>query len=447
MPATPFNTLDEALDWLFANTNYEQVKTFRYNTRTFNVERAEGILEALGSPHLAYPTVHIAGTKGKGSTSAMTAALLQAAGLAQVGLYTSPHLMRLEERIAVNFEPIGADDLRDCINAVREPVLRVTSRGIEMKPTFFEIFTVIGFLHFARKKVDAAVIEVGLGGRLDATNVVAPVVTGITPISYDHTTVLGDTLDHIAREKAGIIKPGVPLVVSKQEKEALDALLEVAENRSAPTLVYDRDFRAAGSDSRDFAVETPRARYEHLSLPLLGAHQRQNAASAVTMAEIACEALGLPLTADTVQSALAGVRWPGRVEVLSEDPPIVLDAAHNGASARALVEALQERFPGEKAVVILAIAAHKDQLRVVDALNAVAREFIVTTINSPRSATADELAEFVSSRTSVPVHREADRAAALALGRRLAGDGLLVITGSFYLAGELREMLLREQGK
>ena len=418
-----FKTIDEALDWLFANTNYEQVKTFRYNPRTFNVERAEDILKALGSPHLAYPTVHVAGTKGKGSTSAMTAAMLQAAGLAKVGLYTSPHLMRLEERIAVNFEPISSEDLRRCINVARGPVLAVTMRGIEMKPTFFEIFTVIGFLHFARVPVDAAVIEVGLGGRLDATNVVKPEVAVITPISYDHTSVLGETLDLIAREKAGIIKPGSPLVVSKQDGEALSAIEEVAASLGVAPIVFGRDFRVLGNDSSDFAVETPTRRYEHLCVPLLGAHQRQNAATAVTASEIACRSLGLDFTPDTARKALAGLRWPGRVELLSETPPIVVDAAHNGASAEALVEALSERFPGRKAVVILAIAAHKDQLRVVDALAGVAREFVVTTINSPRSASADELADFVRTRTSVPVHPEGDRAAALALGRLLAnGD-------------------------
>jgi dihydrofolate synthase/folylpolyglutamate synthase len=442
--STPFQTIDQALDWLFANTNYEQVKTFRYNPRTFNVERAEDILKALGSPHLAYPTVHVAGTKGKGSTSAMTAAMLQAAGLAKVGLYTSPHLMRLEERIAVNFEPVSSEDLRQCINAVREPVLAVTMRGIEMKPTFFEIFTVIGLLHFARVPVDAAVIEVGLGGRLDATNVVKPEVAVITPISYDHTTILGDTLDLIAREKAGIIKSGVPLVVGKQEAEALSAIEEVAASLGVRPLVFDRDFRVLGDDSSDFAVETPTRRYERLSVPLLGAHQRQNAATAIAACEIACRSLGLDFTGDTARKALSGLRWPGRVELISQTPPIVVDAAHNGASAEALVQALCERFPGRKAVIVLAIAAHKDQLRVVDALAPLAREFVVTTINSPRSASADELADFVRSRASVPVHAEPDRLAALALGRRLADGNLLVITGSFYLAGELRASLLKE---
>jgi len=466
MSQNSFATLSAALDWLFANTNYEQVKTFRYNTRTFNLDRTFQVLEILGNPHLAYPTVHIAGTKGKGSTSAMTACLLQAAGLHHVGLYTSPHLMKLEERIAVNFEPIAEDDLRDCISAARGPIESVTERGPEMKPTFFEIFTIIGFLHFARKRVDAAVIEVGLGGRLDATNCVQPIVTGITPISYDHTAVLGETLDLIAREKAGIVKSGIPLVVGKQEPEAFSAIAEVAQEKQSRLYAFDRDYCLSESPfglgccsglqspvsslascrpPEEFAVETPYTRYEQLNLRLLGGHQRRNAAMALTMSELACNVLGVPLPPAAARERLANLDWPGRVELFSVNPPIVIDAAHNGASAEALVAALEERFTGRKAVVILAIAAHKDQLRVIDALARIAREFVVTTIDSPRSEVADELAANVRAKVSVPVHVEPSRPAALALGRKLANSDLLVITGSFYLAGELRQLLLSER--
>jgi dihydrofolate synthase/folylpolyglutamate synthase len=376
----------------------------------------------------------------------MVAAILEGAGAAKVGLYTSPHLMKLEERIAINFEPIGEEDLFECLSAVKEPVEAVTAIGPEWKPTFFEIFTVVGFLHFARHKVDAAVIEVGLGGRLDATNVVAPAVTGITPISFDHTAILGDTLGLIAGEKAGIIKAGVPLVVGRQEAEALAIIAQVAAKRGAPVLVAGRDYGVEGASPGDFTVRTPRGRYEGLSIPLLGEHQRHNAAMAVTMAEIAAEKMGLVLTAGGLKAALAGLEWPGRAEVWSRKPGIVIDAAHNAASAKALVAALGEGFPGQKAVIVMAIAQHKDSEGVVEALSAVAREFVVTTLDSPRSTGPEELAETVRAKTSVPVHVEADRAAALALGRKIAGEGLLVITGSFYLAGELRGILARERG-
>ena len=445
MAQGPFADLKAALDWLFTNTNYEQKPTFRYNTRTFNVERTERVLQMLDYPHLAYPTAHIAGTKGKGSTSAMVAAILEAAGAGKVGLYTSPHLMRLEERIMINFEPIGGQALYECLSAVRGPVEEVTALGPEWKPTFFEIFTVVGFLHFAREGVDAGVMEVGLGGRLDATNVVAPRVTGITPISYDHTGVLGETLDLIAREKAGIIKPGVPLVVGRQEKEAFDAIIEVAAKRRAPVILLGRDYRLTAARTEGFSVETPRGRYDGLRLSLLGEHQRYNAAMAITMAQIAAERLGLAPSKETVARALSELSWPGRAEVWSEKPPVVIDAAHNAASAKALVEALGEKFPGQEAVVVFSIAQHKDSDGVVEALGRVAREFVVTTIDSPRSSPVEELTAAVRGRTSAPVHAEANRKAALALGRRLAGEGLLVITGSFYLAGELRQALLDER--
>ena len=445
MARTEFKTPKDALDWLFSNTNYEQKPSFRYNTRTFNVERTDRILQLVDNPHLAYPTVHVAGTKGKGSTSAMIAAILEAAGTGKVGLYTSPHLMRLEERIAINFEPIGERALFECLSAVRGPVEAVTEMGPEWKPTFFEIFTCVGFLYFAREKADAAVVEVGLGGRLDATNVVAPVVTGITPISFDHTAVLGDTLSLIAREKGGIIKPGVPLVIGLQEKEAYDAIIDIARKRIAPTFSYEADYRVSTVTREGFAVETPLARYDALLLALPGSHQRYNAAMAVTMAEIAAKKMGVTITADAVRKALSNLKWPGRVEVWSEEPPIVIDAAHNAASARALVEALGERFPGRKAVIVMAIAQHKDFEGVIEALCEVAREFVVTTIDSPRSTSPEALAAVASAKSAVPVHVVADRRGALEFGRKLAGAGLLVITGSFYLAGELRAILVRER--
>ncbi len=440
-----FSTLDEALKWLYSATNYEQKAQIRYNTRTFNLERTQRMLQMLGYPHTAYPTVHIAGTKGKGSTSAMTAAILHEAGGWKVGLYTSPHLMKMEERIAVDFAPIGDEALRACLSRVRSAVEAVTAIGPEWKPTFFELFTVAAFAHFAASKVDTAVIEVGLGGRLDATNAVRPVVTGITPISYDHTGVLGETLTAIATEKAGIIKEGVPVVTGVQEAEALSVIEETARKRGARVVRFGREYRLAEGAGGEFAVVTPEGRYEGLRLTLLGPRQRENAAMAVTLAEIASAKMGVILSEEAVRRALGGLVWPGRAEIWSEKPPIVIDAAHNAASARALVAALKEKFGDEKCVLVFAIAQHKDSQGVIEALADVASEFVVTTIDSPRSSTAEELAEAVSAKVDVPVSAVADRKEALALGRQLAGDGILVITGSFYLAGELREVLLRER--
>lgn len=444
MASKPFNTLDEALDWLFSSTNYEQKKVLRYNTREFNLERSRGMLEMLGDPHLSYPTVHVAGTKGKGSTCAMVTAILREAGLGNVALYTSPHLTTLNERISVNFKAISGGDLLKCLCRVKGPVEAVTARGPHMKPTFFEIFTVVAFLHFALKKVDAAVIEVGLGGRLDATNLVCPAVTGITPISFDHTAILGSTLAAIAREKAGIIKEGVPLVVARQEHEAFEAISAVATERAAPLVAYGRDYLLYEGPGRLFDVKTARRTYASLEVPLLGPHQRRNAAMAVTIAEIAGKSMRLPLREQTIRKGLGALAWPGRVELFGKTPPVVVDAAHNEASAQALARAIEEAFPGQRAVVVIGIAGHKDTEGVIDALVPIAREFVATTIDSPRSEDAGELAKRIRAKCALPVHSQGDRPKALALGRSLAGEGLLIITGSFYLAGELRQLLSNE---
>jgi dihydrofolate synthase/folylpolyglutamate synthase len=350
--------------------------------------------------------------------------------------------MSLNERIAVNFEPIDDASLFDCISRVKAPVDAVTAEALHMKPTFFEIFTVIAFLHFALKKVDAAAIEVGLGGRLDATNAVRPVVTGITPISMDHTAVLGGTLSAIAREKAGIAKRGVRLVVGRQEAEAFAAIEDSASLRGAPTVAYGRDyflFEGGGS----FDVRTPARDYRSLRVALLGGHQRRNAAMAVMLSEIAAEKIGIgPLEEKAVARALGEVEWGGRVELIQDSPPVVIDAAHNAASACALAQSIGEAFPGRKAVILVGIAAHKDTFGVIDALAPIAERFVATTIPSPRSESAASLSRRIESKCSVPVEAQADRGKALQRAMRLAGDGLLVVTGSFYLAGEVRAALL-----
>lgn len=441
MKPKPFADIDKALDWLFASTNYEQKRITRYNVRAFNLDRTLAMLALLDNPHLKYPTVHVAGTKGKGSTCAMTAAILREAGLGRVGLYTSPHLMHLGERIAVNSKSIGSRDLLECISRLAGAVEAVTADGLHMKPTFFEIFTVISLLHFARKKVDAAVIEVGLGGRLDATNCVQPVVTGIAPVSFDHTAILGSTLGAIAREKAGIIKHRVPLVVGRQQPAGLDAIAEIAADRRAPLLAYGRDYLLYEGPARRFAVGTPRRTYSNLVVPLLGSHQRQNAAMAVMLSEIAARGIGIPLKKEAVKTALAELQWPGRVELVRTYPPIIVDAAHNAASAQALVAAFRESYPGRKAVILLGIAGHKDTEGVIEALAPIAESFVATTIDSPRSMPAASLARAIRAKAALPTHTEADRPKALALAQTIAADAPLIITGSFYLAGELRPLL------
>lgn len=441
MATRPFNTIAQALDWLFSSTNYEQKKIVRYNARAFNLDRTEKILSLLGDPHLSYPTIHVAGTKGKGSTCAMVAAILRRAGLGKVGLYTSPHLVDLRERIRVNFRPIPPNALRQCLGLLKGPVEAVTATGLHMKPTFFEIFTVAAFLHFALKKVDAAVVEVGLGGRLDATNLVAPVASAITPISFDHTGILGTTLGAIAAEKAGIIKQTVPVVVGPQEPEALATIAAIARQRRAALVAYGRDYILYEAANGSFDVQTPHHLYRRFRLQLAGRHQRQNAATAIALSQIAAGKIGIRLTDGAVREALVALAWPGRVEIVRKHPTVILDCAHNAASARALASAFREVCPAAKAVILIAMAAHKDTGGTIDALSGIAAAFVATTIDSPRSAPPHELARCVRRQTNLAVYSEPDRRKALSLALRLAGTGPLVITGSFYLAGELRALV------
>jgi len=336
-----FNTYDQALDYLFTTTDYEKMSTYRYNLTTHDLARMEALLAELDDPHRQFPTIHITGTKGKGSTALMLASVFRAAGL-KVGLYTSPHLVDLRERITVNGSLISPDDFCRTMNDVARAVESVRQGFPDHPPTFFEIVTALGFLHFARQAVELAVVEVGLGGRLDATNVVMPLVSVITTVSIDHTIQLGNTIESIAREKAGIIKPGVPVVSGPQAGEALIVVEERARQLHAPLLLAGRDIDVSGIRAEEapglvFDLRTPRGWRRGVRLGLLGAHQAVNAAVAVAAAELAAERAAFPLTDEAVAEGLMEARAPARVELISGRPTIVLDAAHNPASARASV--------------------------------------------------------------------------------------------------------------
>src|SRR5262245_25772800 len=346
-------TLDEALDWWFAHANYEQ-RTPAAGDLTLGRMRA--LLAGLGDPHRRLRVLHVAGSKGKGSTSAMLAAVLQRAGY-RVGLFTSPHLCRLEERFQVDGRPITAAELSQLLGEVRQAVER--GRG---SPTFFEIATAVGLLHFVRRRVEAAVLEVGLGGRLDSTNVCLPVVSVITSISYDHTRTLGSRLEQIAREKAGIVKPGRPAVSGATAAEAREVIAAVCREKRAPLVELGRDVTftcTAGRVTRDSLVKpqvrvtTRQRRWPALEVNLLGEAQAANAALAVACVELLRHA-GWHVGDDAVARGLAEVVWPARMEVLSRRPFLVLDCAHNVASAEALAATLAESFPAGRRLLVFA---------------------------------------------------------------------------------------------
>ncbi|HTP00992.1 MAG TPA: folylpolyglutamate synthase/dihydrofolate synthase family protein, partial [Anaerolineales bacterium] len=306
-----------ALEYLYSFVDYSLKHSSELAKADFNLERMRSLMAEIGNPQDRYPTVHVAGTKGKGSVSALIASGMQAAGL-RVGLYTSPHLLDYNERIRIDTEPVSHEGLVELVESVKPAVARIP------KLTTFEITTALGFLYFARQHVDAAVIEVGLGGRLDATNVILPKVSVITSLSYDHMAVLGNTLAQIAREKAGIIKAGVPVVSAPQKDEALDVLVEVAESRKAPFTLVGQDvtFRPIhhSLDGQSLKVESGEATYT-FSIPLLGGHQVQNAAvAAAALWNLRSQRIGIP--DEAILQGFAMVRWPARFEVVRREPPV-----------------------------------------------------------------------------------------------------------------------------
>ncbi len=450
----PFATFDDAFAYIKRFTNYERLGLTRAVKGQLDLRRVRAALDALGAPDRAYPIVHVAGTKGKGSVCAMVASALQRAGL-RVGLFSKPHLIRLNERVALDGRPIPDEDFVAAMNALHPHLERRRRAGDPL--TFFELITALALLYFAERKADVVVLEVGLGGRLDATNVVTPAVAAITSIDYDHTHILGDTLEQIAHEKAGILKRDVPAVsgVSAREQPGPARVIRrVARERGARAL-YERgrDFHVhvhvhvhveapKDGDGDPFAVETWARRYERLTLPLLGRHQRLNAAVAVAALEALREATGLPITEEHVRSGLQGVRLRGRIEVLSEDPLIVLDVAHNPSSLRALRETLQARFPRRRVALLLAMSADKDLKGSLREILPIAERAVFTVTGQPRSASPHELlrlARALRPGLTGEAEPDLDRAFERALRHVEAHseEELLCVTGSFYLAGEV----------
>jgi len=383
----------------------------------FGLERMERALDALGHPERGYAVLHVGGTNGKGSTCAMAAAALEAAGH-RVGLYTSPHLVRFNERIQVEGAPIDDAALAAAIDEIRRACPWHDAAGDGERLTYFEFATLAGLLHFARAGVGAAVVEVGLGGRFDATNAIVPRVTAIARIGLDHTQLLGDTVEQIAFEKAGIFKPAVPAVVhGRQPPGALETLRAEAARRGAPFTVA--------------AAEYPGA----ISLP--GPHQRGNAA----LADAALRALagtGVALPEDAIARGIATARWPGRLEELGG---VLLDGAHNPQGAAALAAALHALHPGRPVELVLGVLADKDHSGMLAALVPAARRVHAVTPSSPRARPASELAR-AATAAGADAHAHASVAEAVACARAAARDGALVcVAGSLYLVGEARGLL------
>jgi len=437
-----FATYQDAIDWLFSATDYEKMRRVRYNADTFDLARMTALLRRLGPPHEGRRFIHIAGTKGKGSTATMVNEVLRAAGH-RVGLYTSPHVTDMRERVRLNGEMISEDTLRDVIGRVRSAVEAVAAEPNRTAPTYFEILTAVALVYFRDTNADAAVLEVGLGGRLDATNVVTPLACGITSISIDHVAQLGHTLEEIAGEKAGIIKPGVPVVSAPQSAEALAVVERVAADRGAPLWIVGREIEIADFDHEAagngvgsrVTIRTPLRQYDDIRLAAAGRHQAVNAAVAVGLLERAAER-GLDWPPRALRDGLAAARPRARVEVLGRRPTVVNDGAHNPASMHALVEVLTDAVPHERLILVFASSADHDYAANLACILPLADHVILTTSSSPKSAAPADLAAALGATRPLPVELIPDASAAADRALALAGpDDLLCFTGSFYLAG------------
>ncbi len=434
---TAIQTYTDAIEYLYSFINWEVERHVRYAPEAMTLERPRRVLEALGNPHLQYPIIHITGTKGKGSVGAMCTAALQASGL-RTGLYSSPHLQDYRERFRVGGALISPQDFTALVNKVRPVVEQVKDI------TWFEVTTAMAFLYFAQQGVEAAVIEVGLGGRLDATNVVQPIVSVITSLSYDHMHLLGNSLAAIAREKGGIIKLGVPVVSAPQPPEALDVLRSIAEERGAPFTLVGRDWLyepLPPSDAGEHFLAAPTGQpLQPYHVSLVGEHQALNATVALAALDHARQA-GVPVTESGVRAGLAAVDWPGRLEVLSREPLLIADAAHNAASARRLRATLEARFWRQPMALVFGASADKDIAGMFDALLPLADVLIVTEATHPRAITTEELEALAREQGySGPVECIPGVAAAMARAVEHVGPrGLVCVTGSLFVVGEARD--------
>lgn len=406
------------------------------------LRRVEELLRRLGDPHRAVRTLLIAGTKGKGSTAAMLASILHAAGY-RIGLYTKPHLVDYRERIRIDDELVPPEELARLVEAARPHVEAMDAHPLGV-PTYFEFSVALAFTHFARSRVDLAIVEVGLGGRLDATNVADPAVSVITPVSYDHMEVLGDTLDAIAREKAGIIRDRGAVVSAPQGPEALAAIIDVCARHEARLWLIDEVMRWRAVSStpyeQSFELSGPWWDYGRLRLPLVGAHQIVNAATAVASAEVLADR-GFPLDAGAVRTGLDRLRWPARVEVLRERPYVVVDVAHNPASLGALRQTLEAIFPGRRIVLVFGMVATHDHRACTSLIAPLADVVIVTTPHHTKPLSAGVLAA-EAGRFVARVEVVEDRQAAVQRALELAGpEDVVVVTGSFFLVGDVRDTL------
>jgi dihydrofolate synthase / folylpolyglutamate synthase len=432
----------KAMRFLGTLADFEKLRIVRYNSQNFDLDRMRTLLKKMGNPQDHFRSVHIAGTKGKGSTCAMVAAMLQANGY-RVGVYTSPHLVDVRERIQINGQMISHADFARIVKSL-EPLVRHS----RVAPTYFDVLTAAAFKYFAEHKVDIAVIETGLGGRLDSTNVIKPEVTAITSISKDHMAQLGPTLGHIATEKAGIFKHNIPAVTVIQDPDADAAIKRIAEKVGAPldiigkTIEFSYRFEATrmlGPHNR-VCLTTPNTKFEHLAVPLVGEHQAINCGLALGIID-KLKTRGIAINDMRAMDGLSKVSLPGRMEMVSQTPRVIVDGAHNAASVDALMKAIGQHVPCDSIVLIFGCCADKDVSGMLDRITSGADKVIFTNVNNIRTANPEELAaRYIEQYGKMAQVAETLEEALAIAYRAVTKEDLICITGSFYLVGEAKKL-------
>lgn len=432
---------------LRAEEDYSAALAYLQNLTKFGINlglgRIEALLRRLNNPEKSLQVIHIGGTNGKGSTAVMTAEILREAGY-KVGAFTSPHLHDYRERIAINGRMIPKERLVETIGRIRPVMDQLVAEGVE-HPTEFEVSTAIAFVYFAEEKVDYAVIEVGLGGEIDSTNVVDPLIAVVTNVGMDHKDYLGNTIEEIARVKAGIFKPRAVAITAADRPEALKVLKEKAQSLGIKLWRIGEDVQWeslwAGELGQEINLTGLHGYYPGVRLNLAGAHQIKNAATALAICEVLREDYGADISREAIYSGFSKVQWPGRLEMLSRNPKILVDGAHNVDGANVLAEALSH-YTRRRLVLCLGMLADKEREKVVAILAPLADEIIVTKPDSPRAGDWEQLAALARSYTAQVTLVEDPGQAALAGVEKLEEGDMLCVTGSLYMIADARATLL-----
>ncbi len=427
-----------ALDYIYSFIDFSLTRNLRYSAANFDLSRMQDLVDLLGNPERSYAVVHVAGTKGKGSTCALVASILSSQGY-KVGFYSSPHMIDFKERIRVNDVQITSEEVVSLVESMREKIEKV--KGIST----FEITTALAFQYFFEKQVDIAVIEVGMGGRLDATNVVHPILTAITSISLDHTMILGDTIAKIAQEKAGIIKERIPVVIAKQSKEAKEVISDIARKAKSQIIDIENDLDweqiAYSLENQSFRIVEKKLEESSQSpiytMPLLGDHQLDNALTAYAVVK------NLPpkyhVSEASISAGFRKAHWTGRFEVISKSPMIIIDGAHNPYSFEKLSQTIQKYLPGEKVTLIFGASEDKDVPQMIEIISPFVEKIIFTRSDHPRAMSREDFLAILTPQQLQEFCFEEIEPLITEIKRN--PNEVYLAAGSIFIAGAVKQML------